>query len=212
MSQTATDTLPDDAPDPVLMWRDLTAAQKTGLVRPLAAKGLTAAVIAGTLSQTRGPISRNVVIGHCGRHGIGLGGKPDFDPPEKPGRNRKPGRKKVQPVGPAGKARSHALDPSPQGGGESPPEFGAEVIDFPPLDPDHKPVPFDDLGANSCRWPMWGFHERPKGEAALYCGRRKTRGAYCACHARIAYVPLAGRPDRRTGAGRLGVSRDGRWT
>lgn len=42
-----------------------------------------------------------------------------------------------------------------------------------------------ELGARSCRWPLWADDVRPVAGTSLYCGARTVaQGAsYCACHA-----------------------------
>lgn len=37
----------------------------------------------------------------------------------------------------------------------------------------------------SCRWIVRG-----SGVSAIYCGERKSKGAYCTAHAKLAYVPI----------------------
>ncbi len=49
-----------------------------------------------------------------------------------------------------------------------------------------------DLREHSCRFPIG----EPDADGYRFCGERKARGSYCAYHARIAYQPVAKRPDR----------------
>ena len=50
-------------------------------------------------------------------------------------------------------------------------------------------VMFEDLGPRHCRFPLWGFEDKPDFK---YCGRRKKLGSpYCEEHNRIATRPFA---------------------
>ena len=49
-----------------------------------------------------------------------------------------------------------------------------------------------DLRPHSCRFPIG----EPDADGYRFCGERKAGRAYCSAHARIAYLPVAKRPDR----------------
>lgn len=46
------------------------------------------------------------------------------------------------------------------------------------------------VGRNQCRWPIGD----PRWPAFSLCGRSSVRGAYCACHAQLAYRPTGDTP------------------
>ena len=46
------------------------------------------------------------------------------------------------------------------------------------------------VGRNQCRWPIGD----PRSPAFSLCGRSSFRGAYCGCHAQIAYRPRGDTP------------------
>jgi GcrA cell cycle regulator len=122
--------------------------------------GLSASQIARSL----GGVTRNAVIGKV--HRLGLCGRAT---PHVPGAGRPDQRRERRGRIPPKKARRPPQPPAP-----SPlplPETGlASIV---------------SVGLGQCRWPIG----EPQDETFCLCGRPRTRGAYCASHAVVAYRP-----------------------
>ncbi|EJB02927.1 hypothetical protein Rleg9DRAFT_1742 [Rhizobium leguminosarum bv. trifolii WSM597] len=144
-------------------WSSLDKQQRVAAIRPLAASGLSATVIA---NRFRG-VTRNAIIGYCTRNDIVLG-KGQRSPAKKPvvGVAPKVDREKKKPapdiiaLGPIAKRR--AFDP-------------IEGV---------TPVSLENLGARQCHWPVNGFN----GHEPIFCGGAASN-LYCASHTRLAYSP-----------------------
>jgi len=67
------------------------------------------------------------------------------------------------------------------------------VVPEPPDVEDNKPIGLMDLKHSSCRFVV--TNEDPQN--ALYCGRPKARGSYCADHAKLCYTKPYGKGDTR---------------
>lgn len=180
-------------------WHTLTPARKAELLRPLAADGLSAREIAGDLSETLYGVTRNVVIAACNRAGIALGRQRTRVPSAKRGTVPAP----ATPEAPAPKV---SIKGRLFAGGEEVPVTDVQVPSLPDrtsapsnvvaetvcseIAPSNDGIPITDLSDRTCRWPLWGFHERPR-DGGRYCGRTTGHGPYCVRHARASIQPAA---------------------
>ncbi len=169
-------------------WATLSKEQRIIAIRPMAANGLSAGIIAKRFTGA----SRNAIIGYCERYGITLGkGQPRRVEKTKGSRGRP---KKAQAAKVAAKAITaveKAVVPyAPEK--SATPKVAPDIADLGPLSKSRafdpidgiKPVSLENLGAHSCHWPVNGFN----GHEPLFCGV-STSKLYCASHARLAYSP-----------------------
>ncbi|MBG6202683.1 hypothetical protein IWQ48_003830 [Labrenzia sp. EL_13] len=172
-------------------WSALSSMEKAEVCRPFAAEGLSGAEMALRISAMYGRVSRNAVIGACNRNGIFLGnpmlGRRAKAPPAKP---KKIAQAKASCRGTRKTAKS-ARKTYPQreslaaAAGMSR-EERAELNGSSTRP--GGPVAFAELGARSCRWPVWGFDETTE-KGGFYCGAAcATDAAYCPAHSRLAYA------------------------
>lgn len=170
-------------------WSELSSMEKAEVCRPFAAEGLSGAEMALRISAMYGRVSRNAVIGACNRNGIFLGkpmlGRRAKAPPAKPASRAKapancprkmakttrktyPQRESLAAA--AGMSREERAELN---GSSTRPEG---------------PVAFAELGPRSCRWPVWGFHDKTE-KGGFYCGAACAADAsYCPAHSRLAYA------------------------
>lgn len=126
-------------------------------LRALWSEGLSASQIARRLA---GGVTRNAVIGKV--HRLGLAGRAPPSPPVprrtvRSSPTRTRPRRRVAPV--ASQTSSTAV----------PEELGAATV--------------LTIGPHACRWPIGA----PLEAGFSLCGRRASRGAYCAEHGAVAY-------------------------
>lgn len=175
-------------------WSELSSTEKGEVCRPFAAEGLSGAEMALRISTMYGRVSRNAVIGACNRNGIYLG-NPMRGRRAKPA-SPKPEDRAKAPAKTARKATTNnngktARKTYPQreslaaAAGMSP-EQRAELNESSTRP--GGPVAFAELGARSCRWPVWGFHDKTE-KGGFYCGAAcAADAAYCPAHSRLAYA------------------------
>lgn len=170
-------------------WSELSSTEKAEVCRPFAAEGLSGAEMALRISAMYGRVSRNAVIGACNRNGIFLGnpvrGRPAKAPPAKPAsRAKAPANCPRKTVKPARKTypQRESLAAAAGMSREERAELNASSTRS------GGPVAFAELGARSCRWPVWGFDE-PTEKGGFYCGAAcAADAAYCPAHSRLAYA------------------------
>ena len=146
-------------------WKSMSGEERSQMVRPLAADGLASSKIAAVFLNA----TRNAIISHCSRYGIGLG-RPGFDRPRttrpmaepKPRAAPRPKQPKVKPPRPIGQTASKPLPI-------------ARVQE----DMTHA-LPFlDALIAGVCKWPLW----QEFSADAQCCGAERVTGSpYCDHH------------------------------
>lgn len=153
--------------------------ERTELLRELWADGLSCSIIAIRL----GGVTRNAVIGKV--HRLGLGGRPArvsairrrarLNDGLTPFNALRGPRKKRADGCTAARKLNNPPKPLPL-----PPE------PIPP--PTCEPITFDELRANTCRWPIGD----PRESSFRFCGSTDALpGPYCPYHLRLAYVPAA---------------------
>src|SRR5271165_3001883 len=137
-------------------------------LKRLALEGMSASVIAAAL----GAESRNAVIGKANRIGIQLNG----------GRASASGA--PRPVTKAAGKPAPAAPHSPSGRA-----WAFAEAEVGPM----RRVPFKDIRAFACRWPVGD----PRSGDFAYCGLAPAEGRpYCAGHCRMAYRPPSARATR----------------
>lgn len=172
-------------------WSELSSMEKAEVCRPFAAEGLSGAEMALRISAMYGRVSRNAVIGACNRNGIFLG-KPML------GRRAKPASPKPKNTAQA-KASCAGLRKTAKTTRKTYPQreslaaaAGMSRQERAELNGSSTrpggPVVFAELGARSCRWPVWGFDETTE-KGGFYCGAAcAADAAYCPAHSRLAYA------------------------
>jgi len=149
-------------------WQELSHNEKHALVIDMINKGLSA----GKIAQRVPGATRNAVIGFCSRNNVVMANSQN-------GWNRGAGtgalrKKKEKPGRIATVARVNIHDDEKR-------EKSRYEKRFHCL-PGSAPVSIMELSPNKCRWPVDGG----------FCGHKRSRGAYCTCHAKLAYT---GVPD-----------------
>ncbi|MEQ8784203.1 MAG: GcrA family cell cycle regulator [Roseibium album] len=170
-------------------WSELSSMEKAEVCRPFAAEGLSGAEMALRISAMYGRVSRNAVIGACNRNGIFLGNPVRGRRAKAP--SAKPESRGKAPANGACKTAKAARKTYPQreslaaAAGMSR-EERAE-LNASSTRPGGQ-VAFAELGARSCRWPVWGFDETTE-KGGFYCGAAcAADAAYCPAHSRLAYA------------------------
>jgi GcrA cell cycle regulator len=165
-------------------------AERTALARKLWLDGWSCSLIAKRL----GGVTRNAVIGKLSR--IGCGGRNGASAPtlhaayatsERATRCKAATAAIREGVKRARRTSDPAYRFGPQktqpGEGKPPQHPSLDV----PADTD--PVPLLKRTVFRCAWPLG----EPEDPEMLCCGAPATRGAYCAVHGAVAYVPLTAR-------------------
>lgn len=170
-------------------WRELSSMEKAEVCRPFAAEGLSGAEMALRISAMYGRVSRNAVIGACNRNGIFLGnpvrGRRAKPASPKPVARAKAPAKTARKTGKTTRKTYPQRESLAAAAGMSP-EERAE-LNASSTRPGG-PVAFAELGARSCRWPVWGFDETTE-KGGFYCGAAcAADAAYCPAHSRLAYA------------------------
>ncbi|MDH6273622.1 hypothetical protein M2311_003712 [Rhizobium leguminosarum] len=150
-------------------WSELSREQRLEAIRPMAASGLSANMIAKRFTG----VSRNAIIGLCVRNKIALGKGQTNPASVSAARNRAAKRAQAPKVDRVQKPAPDMVDLGPI----------AKSRAFDPLD-GVAPVSLENLGAKSCHWPVNGF----KGHEPIFCGV-STANLYCTSHSRLAYTP-----------------------
>lgn len=171
------------------LWSELSSAEKAEVCRPLAAEGLSGAEMAARISVLYGRVSRNAVIGACNRNGIFLGkpiqGRRAKAPAPKPAAKTKDLSKGARKAETAPR-RTYPQRVSLAAAAGMSREERAELSESSTRP--EGPVAFAELGARSCRWPVWGFDETTE-KGGFYCGAAcAADAAYCPAHSRLAYA------------------------
>lgn len=147
-------------------------------LRDLWREGLSASTVAARLG-----VSRNAVIGKVHRLGLSKSGEHDSARPRLPARPKAPRR--------ASRARPK---PAPRPALQAP----VHAVDLPGL-----VGRLEALGAQACHFPIGD----PKSDDFAFCGRKRSRGPYCAAHAAVAFRPVPPAQDRRANRGVARVAR-----
>ncbi|MBG6172949.1 hypothetical protein IWQ55_000024 [Labrenzia sp. EL_208] len=175
-------------------WSELSSMEKAEVCRPFAAEGLSGTEMALRISAMYGRVSRNAVIGACNRNGIFLGN------PVRGRRTKAPSTKAASKAkAPANGARKTATHNKGKNIRKTYPQreslaaaAGMSREERTDLNGSSTrpggPVAFAELGARSCRWPVWGFDETTE-KGGFYCGAAcAADAAYCPAHSRLAYA------------------------
>lgn len=173
-----------------MSWTDETVATLTRLWK----EGNSARQIAAMMG---GGITRNAVIGKCGRLSLTMSGKP-HQTSRKPAapKNPRPPRTPFEFGAPLkAKREKHQNSANIVNKKESrkkDPGLVVRPADGPPVD---RHLSLVDLGPRDCKWP----HGDPRGADYHYCGCETARPGvpYCAWHMGKAYTaakPATGRP------------------
>ena len=146
-----------------MTWTD----ERVALLRELHPQKMSATRMMVEINlATSGDLTRNAVIGKCGRLGLGQIGLGKATPRPKRPKIRKP-------------APLVALACTP------PPMAVCEAIDLPPDEPDN-PVTLQELTEFTCRFPIGD----PKTPEFRFCGAMPEEGKpYCRRHCLLSYQP-----------------------
>lgn len=149
-------------------WKSMTPAERADAVRPLVKEDLSASEIARHFVGA----SRNAVIGVVHRNGMAL-------------TRRRSAPKESQPVPrplPSGQRSAHPVLPTEPAAAT--PNIASPTEAAPPAMKASEPVLFIATVDRQCRWPLWGFHDKPKADAMFVCGSPTPDGRpYCTHHA-----------------------------
>lgn len=170
-------------------WDRMSKDERIKAIRPLAAKGQSAAQIAGNFLN----VSRNAVIGYCVRHDIKLErGKKGFTKTRqteiKKAAVKKPKVKQPEVIK---RSESVLAFVAETVGSDRP---APDIVNLGPISKSQAfdpiegvaPVRLEDIGARQCHWPVNGFN----GFEPILCGAAAS-SLYCENHQRLAYAARA---------------------
>lgn len=204
-------------------WRGLSPQQKTDLLRPLVARGLSAAQAAGELLPLCGPVSRASVIAHCHRAGLQLAGgvvaaqleaargaarRADNGRGARPVSGDPANRQRPDPaslptlsalLARTAHSQSHSASHAERAGMTAEERRALALASCRP----RGPVGLHALNAQTCRWPLTA-----DDGSTVYCGESRAHGAFCKGHGALAYCPAPADKARLKAAARKAGERE----